>query len=70
MSFMVRDLMTSVFPETGDVARPGLQLCGEVTRDQGEDECGEVTKGQTKATPQAGLALLQDQLRQALAVKP
>jgi hypothetical protein len=66
MSFMVRDLMTSVFPE------PGVQLCGEVTRDQGEDECGEVTKGQgqTKATPQAGLALLQDQLRQALAAKP
>jgi hypothetical protein len=70
MSFMVRDLMTGVLPETGDMARPGLQLCGEVTRDQGEDECGEVTRDQANVTPRAGLALLQDQLRQALAAKP
>jgi hypothetical protein len=68
MSFMVRDLMIGVLPETDDGARPGLQLCGEVTRDQGEDDCGEVTRNQvTEAAPEAGLALLQDQLRQALA---
>ena len=34
MSFLVRDLMIGVLPETGDGARPGLQLCGEVTRDR------------------------------------
>jgi hypothetical protein len=69
MSFMVRDLMIGVLPETGGMAHPGLQLCGEVTRDQGEEECGEVTKGQGNVAPRAGLALLQDQLREALAAK-
>lgn len=68
MSFMVRDLMIGVLPETGDAARPGFQLCGEVTRDQGDDECGEVTRDQIKSVaPEAGLALLRDQLRQTLA---
>lgn len=70
MSFMVRDLMIGVLSETGDGARPGLQLCGEVTRDQGEDDCGEVTRDQSEVAPQAGLVLLQDQLRQALAANP
>ena len=70
MSFMVRDLMIGVLPETNDVNRPGLQLCGEVTRDQGEEECGEVTRDQARAVPPAGLALLQDQLRQTLASHP
>lgn len=67
MSFTARDLMIGVLPETGEAGRPGLQLCGEVTRDQGEDDCGEVTRDQvTQSAPAADLALLQSQLRQAL----
>jgi hypothetical protein len=66
MSFMARDLMIGVLPEMDDRARPGLQLCGEVTRDQGE-ECGEATRDQVaEVVAEANLALLQDQLRQAL----
>jgi hypothetical protein len=64
MSFKIRDLMVDVLPE-----RQGFGACGEGTRNQGEDECGEATKGNNYApsmTRATDLAVLQQQLREAL----
>lgn len=66
MSFKIRDLMVDVLPE-----RQGFGACGEATRNQGEDEggCGEATKGDKYAPSMQGvvdLAILQQQLREAL----
>ncbi|HEX4964994.1 MAG TPA: hypothetical protein VF173_29570 [Thermoanaerobaculia bacterium] len=82
MSFKVRELMIDVLPATRlfSPAVAGLALCGEATRTSEEDEddveCGEATRVPGGGTPppanrpEADLAMLRQQLRQALSAAP
>lgn len=74
MSFKTREIMTDVFPAARQFRRDaqGFALCGEATRNDEDDDldCGEATRpgGGTPANrPEADLALLRRELRQALA---
>lgn len=70
MSFQSRDLMIDLSP----VVRPGIEMCGQATRDSqegegdGDRECGQATRD-SEPTETAGfnMAALRQQLRRTLA---
>lgn len=81
MSFKSRDLMVDVLPATKPFAIAGLVLCGEVTAggnlpgsDDDDEEppapCGDATANPDPfSRPELGLAMLRQQLREALALE-
>jgi len=75
MSFQAREIMIDVLPAARPFrpGAPGFGLCGEATRtDEDEDDvdCGEATRppggGQPAGRLEADLAVLRQELRQAL----
>jgi hypothetical protein len=77
MSFKARELMIDVLPAARPFrpGAPGFGLCGEATRNEEDDDdeidCGEATRagGPPSGRLEADLALLRQQLRQAMAAQ-
>ena len=78
MSFKTRELMIDVLPAARPFrpGAPGFGLCAEATRNEDEEDdevdCGEATRagGEPSGRPEADLAMLRQQLRQAMQAMP
>ncbi|HEV7785677.1 MAG TPA: hypothetical protein VGQ28_10105 [Thermoanaerobaculia bacterium] len=75
MSFKAREILIGVLPARAfRRGTPGFALCGEVTRNEEDDEidCGEVTRppGPPTSDRLEDLAVLRQQLRQSMSAGP